>query len=211
MSLRMDTSSTLRIEQCRRRGLTLYAPKVVQYERKPGRRTVTWEEVHEWQRDNKYIRRGYRPGTANLPDLFASMTFLHNETCNVYTHLIGAILMPLLAPIYMRVLSDARLSTVTTGDYLMFGLFFGTAECCLVLSTLYHLNMSHSSAGEQFWLRMDLLGIILVTEGTQISGIKYIFPCEPRWQKTHWATVCLPVSPFFVSYDVRVAISSHGL
>lgn len=115
MSLRKGTSSALRTEQSRGRGLTLCAPKVVQCERKPGRRTVTWEEAHEWQRDNKYVRRGYRPGTANLPDLFASMTFLHNETCNVYTHLIGAILMPLLAPIYMRVLSDTRLSTVHNG------------------------------------------------------------------------------------------------
>lgn len=162
----MDTSSTLRTEQSRRQSFTLYAPKFVQYERKPGRRTVIREEAHEWLRDNKYIRRGYRPGMANLLDLFASMTFLHKETCNVYAHFIGAILMPLLASIYTRVLSDTRLFPVTTGDYLMFDLFFGNAKCCLVLSTLYHLDMSHSRAGEQFWLRMDLLGIIIVTEGT---------------------------------------------
>ena len=207
----MDTSSTLRTEQCRKRGVTLHTPKVFPDQRKPGCRTVTWEAAREWQRDNKYIRRGYRPGTANLTDLLASMTFLHNETCNVYTLLIGAILLPLLAPTYMRVLSDTRLSTVTTGDYLMFGLFFGTAECCLVLSTLYHLNMSHSRAAEQFWLRMDLLGIIIVTEGTQISGINYISPCEPRWQKTHWVTVCLPVSPLCVLHNVRIAVRSRGL
>lgn len=89
----------------------------------------------------------------------------------------------------MQLLSESRLSGITGADYFMFGLFFWTAECCLVISTLYHLNMSHSQDGEQFWLRMDLLWIIIVTEGTHISGINYIFPCEPHWQRTHWATV----------------------
>ncbi|KAL9057439.1 MAG: hypothetical protein Q9206_002352 [Seirophora lacunosa] len=49
--------------------------------------------------------------------------------------------------------------------------------------------MSHSRDVEQFWLRMDLLGILIVTEGTHISGINYIFPCEPKLQKTHWTTI----------------------
>jgi adiponectin receptor len=99
----------------------------------------------------------------------------------VYTHLIGALLLPLLATTYIQLLSESRFSGVTGADYFMFGLFFWTAECYLVISTLYHLNISHSENGEQFWLRMDLLGIIIVTEGTHISGINYIFPCELRW------------------------------
>lgn len=153
---------------------------------------MTWEEAEEWQRDNPYIRHGYRPGTASFTALLKSMTILHNETFNVYTHFIGALLVPFLASTYMQLLSDTRVVAATKADYFMFGLFFGTAECCLVMSTLYHLYMSHSRRGEQFWLRMDLLGIIIVTEGTHISGINYIFPCEPRWQKVHWATVSRP-------------------
>jgi adiponectin receptor len=151
--------------------------------------TVTWKDTQKWQRDNKHILRGYRRGTANFLDILTSLTFVHNETCNVYTHLIGELLLPLLATTYIQLLSESRFSGVAGADYFMFGLFFWTAECCLVISTLYHLNMSHSEHGEQFWLRMDLLGIIIVTEGTHISGIYYIFPCESSWQKTHWTTV----------------------
>jgi adiponectin receptor len=169
-------------------------------QRGPIAQTVTWDEIHEWQRDNKYIRRGYRPGTANFLEILTSLTFVHNETCNVYTHLIGALLLPLLATTYMQLLSESQFSGVTRADYFMFGLFFWTAECCLVISTLYHLNISHSENGEQFWLRMDLLRIIIVIEGTHISGINYIFPCEPRWQRTYWTTVSsLPVTSLYLS------------
>jgi hypothetical protein len=56
--------------------------------------------------------------------------------------------------------------------------------------------MSHSRDGERFWLRMDLnlLGIIMVTEGTHISGIDYISPYELRWQGVDWVTGIVDVT-----------------
>lgn len=83
--------STSEIKKRHMQGLTPNTTSTAANQRKPGARTVTWEEIHEWQRDNKYIRRGYRPGTANFLKILTSLTFLHNETCNVYTHLIGAL------------------------------------------------------------------------------------------------------------------------
>jgi hypothetical protein len=65
-------------------------------------RTVTWQEVSEWQLDNKYILSGYRPEKADYLEIFTSLTFLHNETCNVYTHLVGALLLPLVATVFLR-------------------------------------------------------------------------------------------------------------
>jgi adiponectin receptor len=152
-------------------------------------RTVTWSEVSEYQRDNKYILSGYRPEKADYLTIFASLTFLHNETCNVYTHLIGAILLPLIATISMRVFSEPQFFDVSGTDYVMFGIFFWCAECCLLFSAIYHLMGPHSHGVEQFWLRMDLLGIIIVTVGTFIPGIYYIFTCEPSLQRLHWAIV----------------------
>src|SRR6266480_1206807 len=69
-------------------------------------RTVAWQEASEWQLDTKYILSGYRPEKADYLEIFTSLTFLHNETCNVYTHLIGALLLPLIATAFMRVLSE---------------------------------------------------------------------------------------------------------
>lgn len=161
--------------------------------------TVTWHETSEWQRDNRYILSGYRLEKADYAEILTSLTFLHNETCNVYTHLIGALLLPLLAFGAMQVLSQPQFFDVSSSDYIIFGIFFCCAECCLIFSTIYHLVGSHSHAVEQFWLRMDLLGIIIVTVGTFIPGIYYTFICEPVLQKLHWAIVSQSERPPFSS------------
>ncbi|KAL6910519.1 mPR-like GPCR protein [Trichoderma evansii] len=152
-------------------------------------RTVTWHELSEWRRDNKYILSGYRPTTAAYTDILTSLMFLHNETCNVYTHLIGALLLPLIAISVMQMLSEPQFLDVSGTDYVVFGIFFCCAEWNLIFSTIYHPVGSHSHAIEQFWLRMDLLGIVTVTVGTFIPGIYYIFPCEPDLQKLYWAII----------------------
>ncbi|KAI0107880.1 mPR-like GPCR protein [Nemania sp. FL0031] len=152
-------------------------------------RTVTWHEIPERKRDNKYILSGYRPEKVDYLEVLASLTFLHNETCNVYTHLIGALLLPLVATAFMRALSEPRFFNVSGIDYAMFGIFFFCAECCLLFSATYHLVESHSYDVERFWDRIDLLGIIIVTVGTFIPGIHYVFACEPGLQKLHWAII----------------------
>ena len=154
-------------------------------------RTVPWQEISEWQLDNKYILRGYRPEKADYLEIFTSLTFLHNETCNVYTHLVGALLLPLVATAFLRYLAEPQFLSVSSMDYAMFPIYFGCAEICLVLSALYHLMLSHSHHVELFWHGMDLLGIVIVTVGTFFSGIYYVFFCEPRMQKLHWAIVSL--------------------
>lgn len=152
-------------------------------------RTLKWHEVPKWQVDSIYIFSGYRPANADYLEVFSSLTFLHNETYNVYTHLIGALLLPLIACATMRVLSDPQFLNVLVIDYVMFGLYFVVAEACLIFSTTYHLMQDHSQKVKEFWHGMDLLGIVIVTVGTFVSGIYYIFICEPRLQKVHWAIV----------------------
>ncbi|KAK3373930.1 hemolysin-III protein [Lasiosphaeria ovina] len=154
-----------------------------------GARTVTRQEVSEWQLDSEYILRGYRPEKADYLELFASLTFLHNETCNVYTHLVGAVLLPLVATVFLRYLGGPQFLKVSSADYAMFGIYFWCAEICLLFSALYHLLQPHSYRAEQIWHAMDLLGIVVVTVGTFASGIYYVFFCEVSLQKLHWAII----------------------
>lgn len=152
-------------------------------------RSVSWNEVADWQFDNKYILTGYRPENGDYLEVLASLTFLHNETCNVYTHLIGALLLPILAPLVLRVLSQPQFLNVSSMDYAAFGVYFWCAEICLVLSSLYHLIQPHSHRVDLFWHGMDLLGIVIVTVGTFSSGIFYVFFCEADLQKLHWGII----------------------
>lgn len=151
--------------------------------------TVAWDEAPDWQRDNKYILRGYRPGSTSYSKVVDSLKFSHNETCNIYTHLLGALLLPLVAVGFMQVLSEPRFLTVSGRDYIVLGIFLCSAECCLVFSTAYHLLGCHSYTLEQFWLRMDLLGIVAVTVGTSVSGIYYVFACHPSLRALHCTLV----------------------
>jgi adiponectin receptor len=68
-----------------------------------GAQTLTSDQIPDWQRDNRHIVRGYRPGRAD--NLVSSLTSMHNETCNIYTHLIGALLLPIIASGSMNVLA----------------------------------------------------------------------------------------------------------
>ena len=151
-----------------------------------------WQEISDWQRENKYILGGYRPEQADYKAILASLTFAHNETCNVYTHLIGALLLPLVATATMQYLGEPRFLNVMSMDYFVFGAFFSCAEVCLVLSTLFHLMGCHSYPAEQFWHGMDMLGIIICIVGTFFSGINFIFLCEEGLQYVHWGIVSSP-------------------
>lgn len=109
----------------------------------------------------------------------------------MYTHLVGALLLPIVASGFLRYLAEPQFLNVSSMDYAMFGVYFMCAEICLVLSTLYHLMLPHSHHAEQFWHGMDLLGIVIVTVGTFSSGIYFVFFCEASLQKLHWAIVSL--------------------
>ncbi|KAI8416585.1 hypothetical protein FOFC_02897 [Fusarium oxysporum] len=71
----------------------------------------------------------------------------------------------------------------------MFNIFFCSAESCLSSSAVYHLIGSHSHEAELLWHRRDLIGIVILTVGTFIPGIYYIFYCDPILQKIHWIIV----------------------
>lgn len=146
--------------------------------------TVTYEEVPEWQSDNRFILNGYRRAKDDCSQVFTSLTYLHNETCNIYTHLIPAITLPLALLFTIR-----SVATPKSTDYFAFGRFFCCTEICLTFSTLYHLMQSHSPRAEIFWHSMDLLGITAMIIGTFSSGIYYTFLCEARLQRAYWNTV----------------------
>ncbi|KIW32987.1 uncharacterized protein PV07_04492 [Cladophialophora immunda] len=87
-------------------------------------RTVTWQEIPEWQLDNEYILGGHRREKADYLDILTSVTFLHNETYNVHTHLSGAVLLPLVAAAFLRSLPEPQFLNVSSLDYAMLGIYF---------------------------------------------------------------------------------------
>ena len=51
------------------------------------------EDLPEWARDNEYIKSGYRIDHIGVLEVASTICKCHNETVNVWTHLVGSIIM----------------------------------------------------------------------------------------------------------------------
>jgi adiponectin receptor len=118
---------------------------------------------------------------------------MHNETLNIYTHLFPAVAF-LLGVGYVIDYLHNNYKNVTSADDFIFVFFLLTATGCLGLSTTYHTLINHSFAVESFWLRLDFVGIVLLTLGDFVSGIYMVFWCEPTQRKIYWAMVPPPLA-----------------
>lgn len=149
---------------------------------------LTWDQIPAWHRDNEYIRSGYRPETKSTYLCFASWAYIHNETANIFTHLVPSIGAIACQLVIARVLA-VKYPDRTIGDRLIFAFFYLTASVCLGMSASYHTLMNHSATVSSLWLRLDYVGIIILTLGDFVSGIYLVFYCEPTLQKIYWSMV----------------------
>lgn len=149
---------------------------------------LSYDDLPEWYQDNAFILHGYRPVTNSSRTSFASLLYLHNETVNIYSHLLPAILF-LAAEGGMYQYLHVRYPNATAVDHVVFAFFLFTAVVCLGFSATYHTVLNHSAHIANIWLRLDFVGIVVLTLGDFVSGILMVFYCEPLLQKIYWAMV----------------------
>ena len=149
-----------------------------------------WDEIPSWQQDNEFILSGYRPATGSFKRCFESLGYAHNETVNIYSHIIGAAIF-LTAPIYTYRAFYLRYPLATQADIFAFSTFFYGVSVCFVLSATYHIISNHSPKVQKFGNQMDYLGIVILMWGSTIPSIYYGFHCDPRLQKIYWANVSI--------------------
>ncbi|KAL6910523.1 mPR-like GPCR protein [Trichoderma evansii] len=172
---------------------------------------LTFDQLPKWHQDNEFILHGYRPISGSARISFRSWSYIHNESVNIYSHLIPAVVF-LLGEWYIIQYLTTRYPNITSVDYFIFSFFLLTAVVCLGLSTTYHTLMNHSSDVEQLWLRFDLVGIVVLTLGDFVSGIYMVFWCEPLERKIYWSmsgvlgslTIFIMVVPYFQGRKFRV-------
>lgn len=58
-------------------------------------------EMPEWMRDNEYIVSGYRVDYEGPLEVSQTICKCHNETVNVWTHLVGSLIMLLSGMLYL--------------------------------------------------------------------------------------------------------------
>ena len=146
-------------------------------------------EVPSWYAHNSFILTGYRPVTKSIPLCVRSLLQLHNETVNIYTHLIPGIFILLASYSFDRYFT-ARFPQATWTDQLVFRIFLTASVVCFGTSAAYHTLICHSEGYASLWVKADYVAIIGQIVGSFIPGIYFGFYCEPGLQKLYWSMVC---------------------
>ncbi|PVH98703.1 HlyIII-domain-containing protein [Periconia macrospinosa] len=150
--------------------------------------TILWSDLPHWQRDNHYIHSGYRPSSNSYLKSVTSLTYLHNESVNIYTHLLGAVLS-LFSSYTIYTTLAPRYTSATREDVVVFSAFFLGAFACLGMSATYHTISNHSHAVAIWGNKLDYLGIIFLIWGSFIPVLYYAFQRDPHLMKTYAAMI----------------------
>ena len=148
----------------------------------------SWREILPWQRDNEFILAYYRPASYSYFHSRASLCRLHNQSVNIYSHLIGSVIFITLSYWFHRELAT-RYESASKTDIFVFDSFFLGAISCLGLSTSFHTLANHSAEVYQSWILFDMIGILCLTTGSFFPGVFYGFYCEPEVIRIYWTMV----------------------
>lgn len=111
---------------------------------------LSYDNIPPWYQDNDCIRHGYRPVMNNIKTCVESWTYLHNETANIYSHLVPAVLAIVSQGFIYRSYSRYY-PQAATRDYLIVAFHLGSTSICFGLSAFYHTLMNHSAPYSDLW------------------------------------------------------------
>lgn len=139
---------------------------------------ISWDDLPAWRHDNAYIISGYHQARASYQHCARSIFHLHNESVNIWTHLLGAI-FSLGAAAYLYSGVHSRYDYASPGDKLAFGCFFGGAVLCLGMSATFHALTHHSEVVMKWGNKLDYVGIVALIVGSNVPALYYGLFCEP--------------------------------
>ncbi|EGY22007.1 hypothetical protein VD0002_g8527 [Verticillium dahliae] len=154
------------------------------------RRVVDWNDLAPWRRDNAFIHTGYRPDSNSYSGSFASLSYLHNESVNIWSHLVGSLFF-LVFGIFLYHEVVPRYASATTADVRAFGCFFAGAVACMGMSATYHALSNHSPAVARWGNKLDYTGIVLLIVGSYVPALYYGFDCHPHLMTLYLSIISL--------------------
>ncbi|KAF9188482.1 hypothetical protein BGZ51_000571 [Haplosporangium sp. Z 767] len=141
----------------------------------------TWADLPLWMQDNPAIMTGYRRPTHSHRKSLLSLGYLHNESVNIWSHLLGAVAFVILVPIsYFKIIGVY--DTIRWTDVAVLYAFMAGAIICLSMSASFHTFSCHSENVCGHWNRCDYVGIVFLLIGSFYPAIFYGFYCHKTWQ-----------------------------
>ncbi|KAF0378309.1 putative hemolysin-III channel protein Izh2 [Gigaspora margarita] len=151
--------------------------------------TCNFDELPHWLQDNVDILTCYRRPTYSYIKCFQSLFYIHNESVNIWSHLIGALIFIIISITTYFFLS--AYPTITIWDFIVQYSFLAGVLMCLTFSTLFHSFMCHSEMVCANWNRCDYCGIVFLSIGSMIPIAYYVFYCNKTLRIIYIALVCI--------------------
>ncbi|CAD8136735.1 unnamed protein product [Paramecium pentaurelia] len=165
-----------------------------------------YNEAPSYTLDNKYLLTGYRINYNTLGLALKSMFHKHNETCNIWSHLLPLFLFLGLF-IYSQIqqiapfISFMKESENHYSDIQLWPLQY-CLLCAIILftiSTTYHTFFCVNKTLSCVLLRLDYGGICLVASGGVIPVIQYGFYCNQQIKDIYTFMIILLCILTFIS------------
>jgi len=135
---------------------------------------------------HEYIYNGYRTNTNNQWECIKTMFILSNETINIWTHFLGAILFVFLTFSINDFLKGLHLAGFE--DHIIVTVCCLCFLCCLLFSVFYHVFNCQSKEQFDYCFRLDLAGISISLCGIYFSSFYYAFYCYSFWKNFYTGT-----------------------
>lgn len=169
---------------------------------------IHYDDLPDPWKINPHIRKGYRFSEGKWACV-RSVVSIHNELFNIWSHLVGLLLV--LAIAFYFYPRNVNFHVSTKADVFIAAVFFFAACKCLVCSAIWHTmnSISHQTLLERFAC-VDYTGISLLVASSIMTTEYAAFYCEPVSRWTYMLTtaalgiggVILPWHPTFNRQDM---------
>ena len=122
-----------------------------------------------------FLEDGYRICFNTYSRAFRSLFMIHNETVNVWTHLIGAFAAAIAIFAARFILKEESVTIYPLLIHII------STAIGLSLSSIFHLLGCTSGEDFQFFQKLDYVGILIIASGTIISPLYYGFMCPEHF------------------------------
>uniref|UniRef100_A0A3Q3LLS0 Progestin and adipoQ receptor family member VIII n=1 Tax=Mastacembelus armatus TaxID=205130 RepID=A0A3Q3LLS0_9TELE len=137
-----------------------------------------------------YILSGYRPVKQDWRCYLLSVFQRHNESLNVWTHILASVVL------LLRWWANVGILGYTLdAAFLPLILFLVSSLSYMFLSVTAHLLQSHSEHAHYFFFFMDYVGVALYQYGCSLGH--YFYTSEPAWRESSISLLFLPRAAFF--------------
>lgn len=150
--------------------------------------TVTASQVPVLFRE-PYILSGYRPAQQDWRCYLFSLFQRHNESLNVWTHLLA------IPVVLLRWWANAgALGYTLDTASLPLTVFLVASLTYMIFSVAAHLLQSHSEHAHYFFFFLDYVGVAVYQYGCSLGH--YFYSSEPAWKESYIGPLFLPGAAF---------------